>query len=597
MRKIVAIAMVKNEMDIIESFARHTLGFADLLIVADHKSTDRTREILEALQEEELPVLIEDVAAARHAQAETMTRLLWLAADEHQADLIVLLDADEFLIPTDEASVRDVLETLAIDDVCSLRWQRYLPQSDDGIPAGVFALSVPLLRAKEPEQGQKIIVRGDVVRRDHPGIAEGNHMILREGRVAHGYHGDFCDGLELAHLYWRSPAQICSKFAVGWPNIAGKYSIHTPSGGGYRNPFMRIAHGETPDKSEGIASWTPCNLRGRVPMMTLRYSDNTVPDAFANVMAASEALAQELAETRALATQPVVTTIVPYFGGGGQTSSAGGISDEAFRRTLHSALDEKYPWHEILVLVFGGVIRRVLVQEAMGRGVRLVAPENLLANVQGKYVECLLPGETVHPEKLRRMVTSMELQDMPYPMIVSNKKVKQDSFPSLSPYIELGVTDADNFQARISRRTWQSRLLVSGGIPSCGLAGVLMRRHLFADCSGLLDCFADGRLHPFRIWRTLLLTCEQQPYTNIGIITEDYVGAVPKLSLADIASHQLDWQEACHEDQAVLDAEEQQNIRQRQQAIGRELLAQAEAADIDLAAGIWPTYRQMLATL
>lgn len=58
-----------------------------------------------------------------------------------------------------------------------------------------------------------------------------------------------------------------------------------------------------------------CDLRDRVPMMTLHYSDGTVPDAFANVMAASEALAQELAETRALAAQPVVTTIIPYFGG------------------------------------------------------------------------------------------------------------------------------------------------------------------------------------------------------------------------------------------------------------------------------------------
>ncbi|MCI6233159.1 MAG: glycosyltransferase family 2 protein [Selenomonas sp.] len=316
MRKIAAIVMVKNEMDIIESFVRHTLGFADLLIVADHKSTDRTREILEALKEEGLPVLIEDVAVARHAQAETMTRLLWLAADEHQADLIVPLDADEFLVPTGEAAVRDVLEALTIDDVCSLRWQRYLPQSDDGIPAGVFALSVPLLRAKEQEQGQKIIVRGDVVRRDHPGLAEGNHMILREGGMAHGEHGDFCDGLELAHLVWRNPAQICSKYAVGWPNIAGKYGLSTPSGGGYQGVFERIRRGETPKRTEDDRAWEPCSLAGRVPFPTLRYSENTIPNVLANVMAASEALAAELAETRALASQPLVTTIVPYLGGG-----------------------------------------------------------------------------------------------------------------------------------------------------------------------------------------------------------------------------------------------------------------------------------------
>ena len=104
-KNIVAIAMVKNEMDIIESFARHTLGFADLLFIVDHKSTDRTREILESLQAEGLPIVIGGVDVARHIQAEVQTQALWTAADTYQADLIVPLDADEFLVPTGEASV------------------------------------------------------------------------------------------------------------------------------------------------------------------------------------------------------------------------------------------------------------------------------------------------------------------------------------------------------------------------------------------------------------------------------------------------------------------------------------------------------------
>lgn len=137
--------MVKNEMDIIESFVRHTLGFADLLIIADHKSTDRTREILEALQAEGLPIIIEDVAAARHMQAETMTHLLWEAADDYGADLILPLDADEFLVPAGRAPVRDVLNMVPIDDVRSLLWRRCIPVSEDGISSGKFALSVPLL--------------------------------------------------------------------------------------------------------------------------------------------------------------------------------------------------------------------------------------------------------------------------------------------------------------------------------------------------------------------------------------------------------------------------------------------------------------------
>ena len=41
--KIIAITMVKNEMDVIESFVRHTLTFADELIVCEHRSSDATR--------------------------------------------------------------------------------------------------------------------------------------------------------------------------------------------------------------------------------------------------------------------------------------------------------------------------------------------------------------------------------------------------------------------------------------------------------------------------------------------------------------------------------------------------------------------------
>ena len=178
--------MVKNEMDIIESFVRHTLGFADLLIIADHKSTDRTREILEALQAEGLPIIIEDVAAARHMQAETMTHLLWEAADDYGADLILPLDADEFLVPAGRAPVRDVLNMVPIDDVRSLLWRRCIPVSEDGISSGKFALSVPLLQASSPEKEPKLIVSGELVRREHIRLSEGNHLILRKIGAALG---------------------------------------------------------------------------------------------------------------------------------------------------------------------------------------------------------------------------------------------------------------------------------------------------------------------------------------------------------------------------------------------------------------------------
>lgn len=58
MKKIVLVSMVKNEADIIESFVRHSLTYADELIIADHQSSDGTWEMLQKLRAEGLPLTL-----------------------------------------------------------------------------------------------------------------------------------------------------------------------------------------------------------------------------------------------------------------------------------------------------------------------------------------------------------------------------------------------------------------------------------------------------------------------------------------------------------------------------------------------------------
>ena len=583
-RRIVAISMVKNEMDVIESFVRHTLDFADEILIADHQSTDRTRAILEALREEGLPIVIEDVAAARYEQAEVMTHLLHEAADVHQADLVLPLDADEFLVPTGEKTVRTILEQLPMDDVRAIHWRRYAPKHKGDAGADAFLLAAPLYRASKADDGQKVAVGGALVRREHVPLVQGNHGIVRtQEQQQTVMFGAFVEGVEIAHFFWRSPAQIQSKYAVGWPNIAAKYTVNTGAGGSYREAFGRIRRGETMDKGEGVERWTDCDLRGRVPLPELRCSDDAAPDVLANVMAASEALAEELAETRALASEPLVTTIVPYLG-----------DEAAFRTTFASACAEEYLWREIVVPIIAGDPSTVLASEITGHGARLLDhAEALLSSVHGKYVEWLLPGDTVRPEKLRRMTACMELQPLPYPLLLSDAG---GAYTELSPHIDFAVDAATNLQQSYCEGVWE-RFLELGKYPSRGLAGLLVRKEVFTACRGLLDGFADGRPHRLSMWRALLLAGSAQPGGILGILRDDYTGAATTPTLADIAAHQLDWHALCVEDGGRLDEASKADILDRQRRIGIYLLEHAIAGGEDLATGIWPAYQQMLVAL
>ncbi len=584
MKKIVAISMVKNEMDIIESFVRHTLGFADLLIIADHKSTDRTREILEALQAEGLPLIIEDVEQARHVQAETMTHLLWEAADDYAADLVLPLDADEFILPMKRQPVRMMLESLPEDYVSAIYMRHYMPQEQPKGYSKDFLLKQPLRRMLVHSRTEKVVVGGNFVRTEHVRLGEGNHGVTR----GNGYFcGSICDALEIAHFPYRSRTQYLSKFAVAWPNIVAKYSVNTQQGGGYRENFHRILTGKA--LYQYADEYVDCNLAGLVPMPELRYSGDTVPDVLANVMQASEALAEEFAEMRALASKPIVTTILLY-PRGGHTS----FQKEQFRKTLVSALEESYPWHEIIVIVFDESMPVSLKREAEHKGVCfLKRPNGLIYAVHGAYVEWLLPGETVQPQKLRYMVTCLELQDDPYPILLSDAGEKYSGF---LPYLDFQVPAEHNIDLYVGDVAWHM-LLQRGAYPSRGLAGVLVRREVFRMCGGLVELLAEWRMPMLRMWRALLSAVMEQPCRWLAVLHDDYTRPVKEPSIEDIAAHQMEWHALCIEDATLLQENEQAAVLDRQRRIGIYLLEHAIASGIDLQSGIWPAYQQMLASL
>ena len=159
MNRIVAISMVKNEADIIECFVRHALTFADAMIVAEQESFDDTGRILENLMAEGLPLTVRRIHRTGHIQEEVMNTLLSEAMTAFGADIVVPLDADEFLVNTDTPdSCRAILGALSRDALYPVSWRRYEPLDSERI----FSLSGPCRRAKNDETGIKVIVGAGV---------------------------------------------------------------------------------------------------------------------------------------------------------------------------------------------------------------------------------------------------------------------------------------------------------------------------------------------------------------------------------------------------------------------------------------------------
>ena len=154
---IAAISMVRNKADVIESFVRHTLRFADWLYITDHRSEDATREILSALVSEGLPILVIYYEQEGHAQSEIMTKQLYQAIDDG-ADIVLPLDADEFLLSYDGSDIKNILLSLSKEEVYSVLY--YDSEIKNRKENNVFCLSGTVLRSKMSHQLSKVIAGG-----------------------------------------------------------------------------------------------------------------------------------------------------------------------------------------------------------------------------------------------------------------------------------------------------------------------------------------------------------------------------------------------------------------------------------------------------
>lgn len=107
--RVVMALLVKNEADIIEANIQvHAALGVDAFVVMDHLSSDGTREKLAVLAETyELHIL--DQRDPVYRQSQWMTRLACYARDHLAADWVICNDADEFWLPRQGQSLKELL--------------------------------------------------------------------------------------------------------------------------------------------------------------------------------------------------------------------------------------------------------------------------------------------------------------------------------------------------------------------------------------------------------------------------------------------------------------------------------------------------------
>lgn len=191
-----AIAMVRDEADVIERSIRHLAGQGiEHIVVVDNLSEDGTGTILRRLSAEIPGLIVGDDAEPAYVQSAKMTRLADLVSGAG-ATRVVPFDADEFWFGQD-GSLREALEA---SDAPVLRAQMFnaFPRTDGS--------------AFDLDPTPHFDVKVAFTPRDGAVIQMGNHDVLRPGVRA--------EGLRILHLPWRSFDQFARKNRKGAAAIA-----------------------------------------------------------------------------------------------------------------------------------------------------------------------------------------------------------------------------------------------------------------------------------------------------------------------------------------------------------------------------------------
>jgi hypothetical protein len=245
--RVIGLAMVKNEQDIIEPMIRHNAALLDVLIVLDNASVDETRAIVLALVRELGNVIVTDSCKFGYTQGERMTQLLCAAQSSYFADFVVFLDADEFIGTTSRAAFHAELRRIPPIGFGAMMWHNFVvtdATATENPPSGLT-----YRRAAEVLPVYKAALRLDGVFQADLIVLRGNHSFRHLGKLL---PGTLLSNLPLWHFPIRGRAQLTAKVLVGWLAClaANPRAFEVRQSDHWQSMYRRVVDGSGLDDSD-----------------------------------------------------------------------------------------------------------------------------------------------------------------------------------------------------------------------------------------------------------------------------------------------------------------------------------------------------------
>jgi len=217
-KQIFSVSMVKNEMDVIESFVRYHINIFEGMIFLDDGSSDKTVMILNLLKKEGLPIFIFKNKDVEFNFTQKINQILLIALEQFNADIIVPLDADEFLISSMKGNPRSILDKIKFPNYILIKWKTFVPNFDKNIDEKFIPSQITYARDDVHETFHKAILPRELVEKYDVKLVNGSHDIKYDPKYEDSIKMIYDTDLRMAHYPIRSKEQTISKIVVGWIN-------------------------------------------------------------------------------------------------------------------------------------------------------------------------------------------------------------------------------------------------------------------------------------------------------------------------------------------------------------------------------------------